>query len=190
MRSALGGTLTTSVHATSEIFAPGGAASSSRNDSTPASPTAAMTRASAPSASTSHAFKRSGATMAALILGYKAPDLFVQNKRAKRTDAIRKGLPDALDLLVICAEAGLTVDSAFSRVSKELGRAYPELGEEFALTSIELGFLTERRQAFENLAYRVDLESVKGVVTTMIQTEKYGTPLASAACAMPLSNSR
>lgn len=117
---------------------------------------------------------------AALILGYKAPDLFVDNKRQKRTDAIRKGLPDALDLLVICAEAGLTVDSAFARVSKELGRAYPELGEEFALTSIELGFLTERRQAFENLAYRVNLESVKGVVTTMIQTEKYGTPLASA----------
>ena len=124
--------------------------------------------------------KRAGSLMAALILGYKAPDLFVQNKRAKRTDAIRKGLPDALDLLVICAEAGLTVDSAFSRVSKELGRAYPELGEEFALTSIELGFLTERRQAFENLAYRVNLDSVKGVVTTMIQTEKYGTPLASA----------
>lgn len=124
--------------------------------------------------------KRSGATMIALLLGYKAPDLFVQNKRQKRTDAIRKGLPDALDLLVICAEAGLTVDAAFARVSKELGRAYPELGEEFALTSIELGFLTERRQAFENLAYRVNLESVKGVVTTMIQTEKYGTPLASA----------
>jgi tight adherence protein C len=125
-------------------------------------------------------FKRSAATMGTLLLSYKAPDLFVQNKRSKRTDAIRKGLPDALDLLVICAEAGLTVDSAFSRVAKELGRAYPELGEEFALTSIELGFLTERRQAFENLAYRVDLESVKGVVTTMIQTEKYGTPLASA----------
>ena len=125
-------------------------------------------------------FKRAGFTMAALLLGYKAPDLFVQNKRQKRTDAIRKGLPDALDLLVICAEAGLTVDAAFARVSKELGRAYPELGEEFALTSIELGFLTERRQAFENLAYRVNLESVKGVVTTMIQTEKYGTPLASA----------
>jgi tight adherence protein C len=124
--------------------------------------------------------KRSGALMAALLLGYKAPDLLVQNRRTKRTDAVRKGLPDALDLLVICAEAGLTVDAAFSRVAKELGRAYPELGEEFALTSIELGFLTERRIAFENLSYRVDLESVKGVVTTMIQTEKYGTPLASA----------
>lgn len=113
-------------------------------------------------------------------IGYKAPDLFVTNMVNKRTDAIRKGLPDALDLLVICAEAGLTVDAAFNRVARELGRAYPELGDEFALTAIELSFLTERRQAFENLAYRCNLEAVKGVVTTMIQTERYGTPLASA----------
>lgn len=124
--------------------------------------------------------KRMLATMAMLILGYKGPDLWVKNKKNKRTDAIRKGLPDALDLLVICAEAGLTVDAGFHRVAKELGKAYPELGEEFALTAIELGFLTERRQAFANLTYRVDLEAVKGVTTTMIQTEKYGTPLASA----------
>jgi tight adherence protein C len=112
------------------------------------------------------------------LLSYKAPDLYVSNKVAKRSNEIRKGLPDALDLLVICAEAGLTVDAAFTRVARELGAAYPELGDEFALTAIELGFLTERRQAFENLAYRVDLEAVRGVVTTMI--EKYGTPLASA----------
>ena len=98
----------------------------------------------------------------------------------KRSAAIRKGLPDALDLLVICAEAGLTVDASFHRVARELGRAYPELGDEFGLTAIELGFLTDRRSAFENLAQRVDLDSVRGVVTTMIQTEKYGTPLASA----------
>ncbi|MBW4331501.1 type II secretion system F family protein [Stakelama sp. CBK3Z-3] len=116
----------------------------------------------------------------ALILSYKAPDLYLKNKIQKRSAAIRKGLPDALDLLVICAEAGLTVDAAFHRVAKELGRAYPELGEEFSLTAIELGFLTDRRQAFENLANRIDLDAVKGVVTTMIQTEKYGTPLASA----------
>ena len=115
-----------------------------------------------------------------LIGSYKAPDLFIQNKVKKRVDAIRKGLPDALDLLVICAEAGLTVDAAFHRVAKELGKAYPELGDEFALTAIELGFLTERRSAFENFANRVPLDAVKGVVTTMIQTEKYGTPLASA----------
>lgn len=121
------------------------------------------------------------ATVAGLIVGaYKAPDIWLKNKVTKRSHAIRKGLPDALDLLVICAEAGLTVDAAFNRVAKELGKAYPELGDEFGLTAIELGFLSERRQAFENLAERVDLEAVRGVVTTMIQTEKYGTPLASA----------
>jgi tight adherence protein C len=121
------------------------------------------------------------ATVAGILVGsYKAPDVWLKNKINKRSSAIRKGLPDALDLLVICAEAGLTVDSAFGRVSKELGKAYPELGDEFGLTAIELGFLNERRQAFENLANRVDLDAVRGVVTTMIQTEKYGTPLASA----------
>jgi tight adherence protein C len=121
------------------------------------------------------------ATVAGVLVGsYKAPDIWLKNKVQKRSNAIRKGLPDALDLLVICAEAGLTVDAAFGRVSRELGKAYPELGDEFGLTAIELGFLNERRQAFENLAQRVDLEAVRGVVTTMIQTEKYGTPLASA----------
>jgi tight adherence protein C len=124
--------------------------------------------------------KRYGLVAVTFLLAYKAPDIFLKNKITKRSDAIRKGLPDALDLLVICAEAGLTVDAAFHRVAKELGRAYPELGDEFTLTAIELGFLTERRQAFENLATRVNLDAVKGVVTTMIQTEKYGTPLASA----------
>ncbi|KQS02044.1 pilus assembly protein TadC [Sphingomonas sp. Leaf357] len=124
--------------------------------------------------------KRYGIVAGTFVLAYKAPDIFLKNKISKRSDAIRKGLPDALDLLVICAEAGLTVDAAFQRVARELGRAYPELGDEFTLTAIELGFLSERRQAFENLAMRVNLDAVKGVVTTMIQTEKYGTPLASA----------
>ena len=120
-------------------------------------------------------------TVAGILVGsYKAPDIWLKNKVTKRSHAVRKGLPDALDLLVICAEAGLTVDAAFGRVARELGKAYPELGDEFGLTAIELGFLNERRQAFENLAARVDLEAVRGVVTTMIQTEKYGTPLASA----------
>src|SRR3546814_9494951 len=74
--------------------------------------------------------KKFGVAAGALILSYKAPDLYVQNLITKRSDAIRTGLPDALDLLVICAEAGLTVDAAFNRVSRELGRAYPELGDE------------------------------------------------------------
>lgn len=124
--------------------------------------------------------KAYGLVAGSFILSYKAPDLYLKNKITKRSHAIRKGLPDALDLLVICAEAGLTVDAAFHRVARELGRAYPELGEEFSLTAIELGFLTDRRTAFENLAMRINLDAIRGVVTTMIQTEKYGTPLASA----------
>src|SRR3546814_2549152 len=84
------------------------------------------------------------------------------------------------DVISAVCSSDLTVDAAFNRVAKELGKAYPELGDEFALTAIELSFLTERRQAFENLANRVKLDALKGVVTTMIQTEKYGTPLASA----------
>jgi tight adherence protein C len=124
--------------------------------------------------------KHYGMAAGSLVLSYKGPDIWLKNVIQKRSHAIRKGLPDALDLLVICAEAGLTVDAAFSRVARELGKAFPELGDEFMLTAIELGFLTERRQAFENLATRVALDNIRGVVTTMIQTEKYGTPLASA----------
>jgi tight adherence protein C len=124
--------------------------------------------------------KAYGLVAGSFILSYKFPDLYLKNRITKRSHAIRKGLPDALDLLVICAEAGLTVDAAFARVARELGKAYPELGEEFSLTGIELGFLTDRRNAFENLAQRIDLDAIRGVVTTMIQTEKYGTPLASA----------
>jgi tight adherence protein C len=115
-----------------------------------------------------------------ILAAYKAPDVVVKNMIDKRTALIRKGLPDAIDLLVICAEAGLTVDAAFNRVARELGRGYPELADEFMLTAIELGFLPERRVAFENLASRVALDNVRGIVTTLIQTEKYGTPLASS----------
>jgi tight adherence protein C len=113
-------------------------------------------------------------------LGYKGPEIYLSNLISKRTDAIRKGLPDALDLLVICAEAGLTVDASFNRVAKELGRAYPELGDEFALTAIELSFLGERRAGLRKPGLPRQSRAVKGVTTTMVQTERYGTPLASA----------
>ena len=115
-----------------------------------------------------------------VLLGFKLPDIYITNTKQKRTDLIRKSLPDALDLLVVCAEAGLTLDSALSRVAKELGRASPELSEEFSLTAIELGFLPERRQALLNLSERVDLPALRGVVTTLIQSERYGTPLATS----------
>lgn len=113
-----------------------------------------------------------------VLLTFFLPDLVVKNTADKRTNEIRKALPDALDLLVICAEAGLTLDAALTRVAKELAGASPELADEFSLTAIELGFLTERRQALFNLTQRVNLRAVKGVVATLIQTEKYGTPLA------------
>lgn len=115
-----------------------------------------------------------------VFLGLKLPDIYVSNTKQKRTAAIRKGLPDALDLLVVCAEAGLTLDSALNRVAKELGRATPELADEFSLASIELGFLPERRQALLNLSDRVDLPALRGVVTTLVQSERYGTPLATS----------
>lgn len=115
-----------------------------------------------------------------VFFGLKLPDLYVTNTKQKRTEAIRKGLPDALDLMVVCAEAGLTLDSALNRVAKELERAAPELSDEFSLTAIELGFLPERRQALVNLSERVDLPALRGVVTTLIQSERYGTPLATS----------
>lgn len=115
-----------------------------------------------------------------VLIGFKLPDIFLKNAKDKRIEAIRKGLPDALDLLVVCAEAGLSLDSALNRVSRELGRSSPELADEFELTSIELNFLPERRQALLNLSERVDLQSLRGVVTALVQSERYGTPLAMA----------
>lgn len=117
---------------------------------------------------------------ALVFFGFKLPDIYVENTKQKRVDAIRKSLPDGLDLLVVCAEAGLTLDAALGRVARELGRAAPELADEFELATIELGFLPERRQALLNLSERVDLEPLRGVVTALIQSERYGTPLATA----------
>lgn len=114
----------------------------------------------------------------AILLAFFGPDLIVKNAIQKRVDAIRKALPDALDLMVICAEAGLTLDTALNRVTNEMGKSAPELADEFGLTAIELGFLPDRRQALQNLTDRVPLPAVRGVVTTLIQTERYGTPLA------------
>ncbi len=119
-------------------------------------------------------------SVAMVFLGLKLPDILVANAKTKRMESIRLGLPDALDLLVVCAEAGLTLDAALNRVANELGRALPDLSEEFSLTAIELGFLPERRKALMNLGVRVDLPALQGVVTTLVQSERYGTPLASS----------
>ncbi len=115
----------------------------------------------------------------ALIASY-SPDLFLSNVTQKRNLLMQNSLPDMLDLLVICAEAGLTLDAALSRVVREMGQASPDLCDEFNLTAIELGFLPERKTALQNLANRVSLPSIKAVTATLIQSEKYGTPLAQS----------
>ncbi|MBP7243297.1 type II secretion system F family protein [Amaricoccus sp.] len=120
------------------------------------------------------------AVMAGALLGSKLPDLLLKNARNKRLESVRKALPDALDMLVICAEAGLGTDAALKRVVAETGRRASVLGEELSQTALELSFMPERRQALENFAERAPLPSVSAFVNTLIQAEKYGTPLARA----------
>lgn len=117
----------------------------------------------------------SGAT-----LGWMLPDIMVKNASQKREDVLRKAIPDALDLMVICAEAGLGLDAAFDRVGREIAPTCPELAEEIQLTGVELNFLPDRHKALQGLAERVPLPSVTALVNTLIQTEKYGTPLAQS----------
>ncbi len=119
-------------------------------------------------------------TLIAVVIGAYGPDVYVRNVTNKRRQALQKGLPDALDLLVICAEAGQSLDGAIKRVAEELGKFYPELSDELALTAVELSLLPERRTAMENLNRRTELPSIRGVVNTLLQTEKYGTPLAQS----------
>ena len=114
----------------------------------------------------------------AAMLGFLAPDVYLSNRAARRRQALQKSIPDGLDLLVICAEAGLTLDAALHRVAEEVAAASPDLADELAVASVELNFLPERRLALLNLARRIDLPVVRGVVNTLIQTERYGTPLA------------
>ncbi len=108
------------------------------------------------------------------------PDLIIRNAQTRRKQSLIKGLPDALDLLVICAEAGLSLDAAVKRVGKEMARAAPEMSDEFLVTSLELSYLPDRRQALDNLSRRTDIAPIRGVVNTLSQTEKYGTPLAQS----------
>jgi len=120
------------------------------------------------------------AVMAAALVGSKLPETVVKNIRKKRLESIRKSLPDSLDMLVICAEAGLASDAALKRVVAETSRNASALSEELNQTALELSFMPERRVALENLAERAPLPSINAFVNTMIQAEKYGTPLARA----------
>ncbi|MAW89243.1 MAG: type II secretion system protein [Phyllobacteriaceae bacterium] len=112
--------------------------------------------------------------------GFYAPVIYVKNLASKRRTSIRKAWPDALDLLLICVESGMSVEAAFRRVAEEIGAQSIDLAEEFVLTNAELSFLPERRQSYENLAIRTGLDSVKSVSQALIQAERYGTPVAHA----------
>ena len=123
---------------------------------------------------------RALAALAGAGAGAYAPSLMVNNAAKKRQQKIQKQLPDALDLFVICAEAGLGLDATFTRVSREIGPNGPELADEFGLTAIELSFLPNRRDALTNLAKRADMPSIRSLVNTLGQSERYGTPLAQS----------
>ena len=118
--------------------------------------------------------------MAGALIGFYAPIVDLRNAAAKRAKSIKLALPDGLDLMVICAEAGLSLDATLARVSRELGNGSPELGEELAMTAAELTFLPDRRVAFDNLNARTNSDGIRAVVNKLQQTAKFGTPLAQS----------
>lgn len=112
--------------------------------------------------------------------GFIAPNMFVKNQVSKRQLSIRRAWPDALDLMLICVESGMSIEAAFRKVAIEIGTASSALAEELVLTNAELSYLQERRKAYENLAERTGLDGVKSVTMALIQAERYGTPLGVA----------
>ena len=129
-----------------------------------------------------------GACLAAAWIGMQLPFLFLKNKIQKRKLSIIRAFPDALDLLLICVESGMSIEAAFRKVSDEIGSQSIPLAEELTLTTAELSYLPDRRQAYENLAKRTDLDGVKAVCLALQQAERYGTPLANALRVMAQEN--
>jgi tight adherence protein C len=125
-------------------------------------------------------FEKLTAVMVATVIGYYAPGMYVKNRVNKRQDAIRRAWPDALDLLLICVESGMGLESALARVADEIVSQSAELSQEFALLTAELSYLPDRHQAYENLAERTGLDPVKALVVSLTQSEKYGTSLGQS----------
>jgi tight adherence protein C len=125
-------------------------------------------------------FAKLSAVMAATLVGYYAPGFYIKNKVNKRQQVIRRAWPDALDLLLICVESGMGLESALARVADEIVGQCPELSQEFALMTAELSYLPDRHQAYENLAERIGLDPVKALVISLTQSEKYGTSLGQS----------
>jgi tight adherence protein C len=128
------------------------------------------------------------AVMAAAVIGFYAPNLYLSNRISKRRTSIMQAFPDALDLLLICVEAGMSIEAAIQKVSQEIGGSSIDLAEELTLLSAELSYLPDRRMAYEGLAKRTNHPGVKSVATAMTQAESYGTPLGAALRVMAKEN--
>jgi tight adherence protein C len=124
----------------------------------------------------------------AAYLGMHLPLMFLKNRIQRRQISIRRAFPDTLDLLLICVESGMSIEAAFKKVSEQIGSQSVPLAEELTLTMAELSYLPERRQAYENLARRTDIDGVKSVCMALQQAERYGTPLASTLRTMAQEN--
>ncbi len=129
-----------------------------------------------------------GVCLAAAYAGMQAPYFFLKNRISKRQLSIKRAFPDALDLLLICVESGMSIEAAFKRVSAEIGSQSIPLAEELTLTTAELSYLQDRKSAYENLAKRTDLDGVKSVCMALQQAERYGTPLAQTLRVMSQEN--
>ena len=128
------------------------------------------------------------ASMAAAVAGFYAPNIYLSNLISKRRTSIMQAFPDALDLLLICVESGMSIEAAIQKVSAEIGGTSIELAEELSLLAAELSYLPDRRMAYDNLGRRNNHPGVKAVATAMTQAETYGTPLASALRVMAKEN--
>lgn len=122
------------------------------------------------------------------VAGFYMPNVFLENRVQKRQQSIRQAFPDSLDMLLICVQSGMSVEAAFARVSKEAANQSIELAEELSLTTAELSYLQDRRQAFDNLGKRTGIPGVKAVATALIQAERYGTPVGQALRVMAKEN--
>jgi tight adherence protein C len=126
--------------------------------------------------------------LAAAFIGSYAPGIFISNLIQKRQQSIKMAFPDALDMLLICVQSGMSVEAAFGKVSKEVASQSLELAEELSLTTAELSYLQDRRHAFENLGKRTGIPGVRAVTTALIQAERYGTPVGQALRVMAKEN--
>ncbi len=129
-----------------------------------------------------------GLAVGAGYIGFYVPNFFVENLVQRRQTSIKNAFPDSLDMLLICVQSGMSIEAAFQKVSGEVGSQSLELAEELSLTTAELSYLSDRRQAFENLGKRTGIPGIKAVATALIQAERYGTPVGQALRVMAREN--